>query len=182
MRNLSSAIVGIIAGSIISATSNAVKPEQVHLTSAVEPIPIVREAAAEEREVVTAMPADAVYVGEEPKISMEELDLLAALVYAEAGNQSFEGKCRVVDVVLNRVDDTRFPNTITEVVYQKNQFGPVSNGALDAAYSKVTDEEYRAVMQEVRKRIDQEILYFCSGGYSQYGTAAYKCGDHYFSK
>jgi len=59
--------------------------------------------------------------------------LLAALVYCEAGNQSYEGQLAVANVVLNRVNSSSFGGSISEVVYQANQFSPASNGSLAKA-------------------------------------------------
>ena len=56
--------------------------------------------------------------------------LLACLVYSESGNQSYEGQLAVANVVLNRVKSPLFPNTISEVIYQKGQFSPASSGTL----------------------------------------------------
>lgn len=63
-------------------------------------------------------------------ISNEELDLLYRVVYAEAGVEPYEGQVAVAQVILNRVKDERFPNTITGVVYQKHQFEVVANKML----------------------------------------------------
>ncbi len=62
----------------------------------------------------------------------EEITLLAAIIQCEAGNQSAEGKLAVGAVVANRVRSSRFPGTITEVVYSPGQFTPASNGRLAA--------------------------------------------------
>lgn len=114
------------------------------------------------------------------EIKEDELQMLAILVMAEAGNQDLEGKQLVVDVVLNRVDDSRWPNTITEVINQPYQFSPMSNGAFEKAAETVTDECFEAVALELESRLDYDIHYFCAGGYN-YGQSAYKHGDHYFS-
>lgn len=60
-----------------------------------------------------------------------EMAMLAQLVQAEAGNQDLTGKRLVADVVLNRVESEQFPNTIREVIFQKNpvQFGVTVDGA-----------------------------------------------------
>lgn len=52
----------------------------------------------------------------------EELDLLARLIYSEGGIESYDTQLKIGSVVMNRVDDPYFPNTIREVIYQKNQF------------------------------------------------------------
>ena len=52
--------------------------------------------------------------------------LLAKLINAEAGEGcSIEHNQLVGCVVMNRVKDTRFPNTISEVIYQKNQYSSI---------------------------------------------------------
>ena len=53
---------------------------------------------------------------------MIEKDLLAKTLYLEAGNQPFEGKCAIAIVILERVKDKRWPNTIREVILQPHQF------------------------------------------------------------
>jgi spore germination cell wall hydrolase CwlJ-like protein len=64
-----------------------------------------------------------------------ELDLLARLIYSEAGNQSYQAMVAVGAVVVNRVQDSRFPNTITDVINERNayyyQFTPVQNGSIN---------------------------------------------------
>ncbi len=64
-----------------------------------------------------------------------EQDLLARIIWAESGNQPFEGMIAVGNVVLNRVASERFPNTVYDVVYQAGQFDPVRNGSINAAPS-----------------------------------------------
>ena len=55
---------------------------------------------------------------------------LSHIIYAESGNQSLEGKIAVGNVVLNRVHSAKFPNTVYEVIFQRGQFTPVSNGSI----------------------------------------------------
>ena len=56
------------------------------------------------------------------EIDFDDLYLLARLVESEAGNESYETKMMVASVVMNRVADSRFPNSIRKVIYQKGQF------------------------------------------------------------
>lgn len=64
--------------------------------------------------------------------SSSELDLLARLITAEAVGEPYEAKVAVGAVVINRVQDSRFPKNISDVIYQKDggyyQFTPVVNG------------------------------------------------------
>lgn len=56
---------------------------------------------------------------------------LAKIAMAEAESEDTEGKALVMLVVLNRVWDARFPDTIEEVIMQDGAFTPVSNGRYD---------------------------------------------------
>lgn len=110
-----------------------------------------------------------------------ELELLAAVVEAEAGNQDMIGKRLVVDVVLNRVDSPLFPDTITEVPEQPGQFTTMWNGAVEDAGYHMQQDDYDAVMMEVTgKRLDYDIYFFTAGEYNASCKPAYIHGDHYF--
>lgn len=62
----------------------------------------------------------------------QDWEALLRIVEAEAGCEDEEGRLLVANVVLNRVADKHFPDTIHEVVFQKEngvtQFSPVANG------------------------------------------------------
>ncbi len=62
--------------------------------------------------------------------SSDDMTLLAAIIQCEAGSECYEGKVAVGAVVLNRVRSSRWPNSISGVIYQRGQFSPVSNGSL----------------------------------------------------
>ena len=55
-------------------------------------------------------------------LTQSDINLLAKLVSAESRGEPFEGKVAVASVVLNRVIDSSFPNTVSEVIFQKNAF------------------------------------------------------------
>ena len=117
----------------------------------------------------------------ESEIRDGELEMIAQLVRAEAGNQSLEGKRAVVDVILNRVDSPKFPDTIEEVIFQDGQFSVIESGSFDKAGWTVDDTDYEAVRLEVANRTDSTILYFSSGECYN-GTYVYTIGDHHFGK
>ena len=80
-------------------------------------------------------------------ITNEELLLLSKLVTGEARGESYEGQVAVAAVVINRVKDPRFPNSIKDVIYQKNAFSVVNNGSInlqptESAYSAAQDALY----------------------------------------
>lgn len=60
-----------------------------------------------------------------------DLYWLSRIIYSESGNQPLNGKIAVGNVVLNRVNSPRFPNTIHGVIFQKNQFSPAANGTIN---------------------------------------------------
>ena len=115
----------------------------------------------------------------EEEIRFGEMELIAQLVMAEAGNQDLTGKRYVADVVLNRVDSDDFPNTVEEVIFQENQFSVIENGAFDEAGWTITEECYEAVKLEYEERSNYDILYF-SRGPSKYASKHFKYQDHWF--
>lgn len=54
--------------------------------------------------------------------------LLAQIAMAEAEGEDTEGKALVMRVVLNRVSDAQFPDSIEAVIFQEGQFSPIANG------------------------------------------------------
>ncbi len=60
----------------------------------------------------------------------DDLTLLAAIIECEAGGESYECQLAVGAAVINRVKSSSYPDTISGVIYQKGQFGPVSSGKL----------------------------------------------------
>lgn len=59
------------------------------------------------------------------------LNLISRFVHAEARGEPYTGQVAVAAVILNRVKDSRFPNTVSGVVYQKNAFTCVSDGQIN---------------------------------------------------
>jgi len=60
-----------------------------------------------------------------------DLNLLARLIHGEARGEPYIGQVAVGAVVLNRVKDPRFPNTIAGVIYQPGAFDVVSDGQIN---------------------------------------------------
>lgn len=59
------------------------------------------------------------------------VNLLARLIYGEARGEVYTGEVAVGAVVMNRVKDSRFPNTISGVIYQSGAFDAVSDGQIN---------------------------------------------------
>lgn len=104
-------------------------------------------------------------------------ELLAALIFCEAGNQPYEGQVAVGAVVMNRVRSGAYPNSIAEVIYQSGQFTPAMTGWLDTvlAEGSYTDSAMQAAADALSGTSPVgDLLYFDCGGYG------YQIGDHYF--
>lgn len=65
----------------------------------------------------------------------DDLKLLAALIYCEAGSESDNGKLAVGAVVMNRVRSGAYPNTIYGVIYSSGQFTPAMSGKVARVYN-----------------------------------------------
>lgn len=60
--------------------------------------------------------------------SKADVNLLTHLVYSEARGESYKGQVAVAAVVLNRVQSDKFPNTVSEVIFQPGAFTAVDDG------------------------------------------------------
>ena len=64
-------------------------------------------------------------------VSLSSLNLISRFVYAESRGEPYKGQVAVAAVILNRVRDSRFPNTVSGVVYQSGAFSCVSDGQIN---------------------------------------------------
>ena len=99
----------------------------------------------------------------------EELGTLLRIVEAEAGTEDEEGKLLVANVVLNRMMNEQFPDTVSEVVFQNEkgvaQFSPVSDGAYYQV--EISEETMQAVERALLgEDISQGALYFAARKYA----------------
>ena len=110
-------------------------------------------------------------------VSASDRELMAAIIYCEAGAEPYQGKVAVGAVIMNRVRSSRFPNTISGVIYQRGQFGPAITGKLGRvlASGKATAECYKAADAAlVGENPIGNRLFFGNG------NTGYKIGSHYF--
>ena len=104
-------------------------------------------------------------------------ELLASLIFCEAGNQPYEGQVAVGAVVMNRVKSGAYPNTISEVIYQSGQFTPAMTGWLDSvrANAGYTASAMQAAEEALAGSSPVgDCPYFSTGGWGM------RIGDHYF--
>ena len=129
---------------VVTASADAAASGQVTVSkdnvSSVE----VEEAAEGEEDEVSAAEASSIQVldaaaeTQAPQTDSSDIAVLAAIAQHEAGGQSYEGCLAVASVVVNRMKSSRFPSTVEDVVYQRNQF--MSRGALAPFIRRGTTE------------------------------------------
>lgn len=85
-----------------------------------------------------------------------EVELLAHLIFAEAGNQSDECQLATGTVVLNRVKSERYPNSIEEVIYDEGQYECTWDGNFEKEPSQqARDNAYRLLKNEIKNQPEQ---------------------------
>jgi hypothetical protein len=127
-----------------------------------------------------------------PPMDYYELEMLAIVIYQEAGGNKQCDDCRrrVADIVLNRVADHRFPDTIEEVLTQKKQYGRLYITGIKWPKRAQYDSEKDAVTRAYR--IAEEVLngqhsdvygegYIWQAGFKQGKDGFWHCG-HYFGR
>lgn len=110
----------------------------------------------------------------------EDVAMLAAIIECEAGNQSYEGKCAVGSVVVNRVADPRFANSISGVIYAPYQFSPVASGRFAIVLARGANSACtQAAVDVLNGYININALYFhvYNSAVDKGGTVI---GDHVF--
>lgn len=145
---------------------------------------------------VNKLASDIIYVGQKllipMKLSISETDLLARLVRAESPNEPYEGKVAVAMVVLNRVHNSGFPNTVTSVINETYNngtiyaFSPVQNGQIKES---ATTQDFNAVKDALTQQYtnnDDSLFFFnptkTSDAWIRTRTITKVIGNHTFSK
>jgi len=98
----------------------------------------------------------------------EETLLLAALIQAEAANQGDAGRLAVGSVVMNRVASSKFPNTVSGVIYASGQFAPVTSGRVAIILAEGPNSACQyAAAQAIAGNTNTDALFFCTYTYAQ---------------
>ena len=167
---------GGIRGEAVQDTKEAVNAAHTAYLIKVEE---ERKAAEEAQRLAEEQAAaeDRAAEAQAASVAASEQELLAALIYCEAGNQPYEGQVAVGAVVMNRVKSGVYPNTITDVIYQSGQFGPAMTGWLDSvlASGSYSDTARQAAADAIAgSNPVGDCLYFGNGNWG------IQIGDHYF--
>ncbi|MCR5214885.1 MAG: cell wall hydrolase [Eubacterium sp.] len=124
---------------------------------------------------------DYYYVSPYP-YTVDELDILAAIIQAEAGSVSYPGMIAVGSVVMNRVEDSRFANTISGVIYAPYQFEPVSSGSFAVILAQGPVAAcYQAAQDVLDGKRNVPNFYFKAAWYAEeHGISGVNIGGNVF--
>lgn len=111
--------------------------------------------------------------------------MLSKLVHAEARGEPYKGMVAVAATVLNRVANSKFPNTIAGVIYQSGAYTCVSDGQINLA----ANEQSRKAAQDAINGWDPTsgcIYYFnpntATSGWIWSRPQVMTIGSHIFCK
>jgi hypothetical protein len=90
----------------------------------------------------------------------EEIEILQRITEAECTGQSIESKENVVSVIINRILDLNFPDTVSEIVFQDGQFSPISDKRYYSV--SVTEKTIEAVNNVIKNGTTNDGLFFCN--------------------
>lgn len=112
--------------------------------------------------------ADAYLESGEQYYNSDSLYWLSRIIHAESGNQPLEGKIAVGNVVLNRVASPLFPDTVYDVIFQRNQFTPTINGSIYRTPSAAAVEAAKLVLDGAV--VLDNALFFNVAGMNSYAA------------
>ena len=116
--------------------------------------------------------AEAAASSEALSVTSDEVYLLACMVYVESGAEPYEGQLAVANVIVNRVKDARFDNTIAGVIYAPGQFPGAHNGVLDNVLASGPSESCMRAAQEALAGINNIGGYYYFNGYVDVSTVS----------
>lgn len=123
-----------------------------------------QEDAAARRAALSAEQADV-------EANYSDVQLLAALIWCEAGNQAYEGQLAVGAVVMNRVSHPAYPNTISGVIYAPGQFTPAMTGRVAKALQRGVPDSCTQAAIEAMSGVSNV------GGALHFNTTAIRTSD-----
>ncbi len=96
-------------------------------------------------------------------VTKKEIAMLERIVQAEAGGEDMVGMILIVNVILNRIADDSFPDSVEDVIFQNSdgeyQFSPVDNKSYWSV--KISDKTKEAVIRALKgEDYSKGALYF----------------------
>jgi N-acetylmuramoyl-L-alanine amidase len=92
------------------------------------------------------------------ELSQEDAWMLMKLGCAEGGADDALAQAYIMKVVLNRLADDRFPNTIKEIIYQDSQFSVITDGRYEKTEPNV--QSHLALVMIETNEVKTDALYF----------------------
>lgn len=117
-------------------------------------------------------------------ISVEEFTFISSVVEAESNRSTdgdLTGRIYIAVTILNRVNDDRFPNSITEVLTQSGQFSTVRGGQSVTNRTEYSDEAVLEAYEWIAEGDAPQTFFFNCRGYFSSRTAVGEYGGNYFS-
>ena len=119
------------------------------------------KAAAEKAAAEKAAAAKAASSNKVGGYTKNDIAILERIVEAEATGEDAKGKIMVANVILNRVNNKIFPNSIEGVVFQKGQFSPIKDGRYNSV--KISNSTKEAVSRALQgEDYSRGALYFAA--------------------
>lgn len=119
------------------------------------------------------------------EITRKEFELLCTTVFCEAGNQDLNTQYMVALTILNRVVSNNYPDTIAEVIYQRDKVGTPQYSVINWS-----DFENRGWTEQVEKAVGlalfenhhpRDMYYFRTKHFHLFGVDYEQSGDLFFS-
>lgn len=122
--------------------------------------------------------------GRSKNITERERELMLRLVHSEARGEPIDGQIAVIEVVFNRVSDSRFPNSVEEVIFQRSQFCGVRQSSFNHDLSTISTEALDNYLNGERVLDNKGVVFFYNPKYSSSGIKGFKffteIGSHSF--
>lgn len=111
------------------------------------------------------------------ELTSEQLELLERCVMAEGGGESYDCRRAIACVIVNRVMDDGFPDTVEKVIKQKGQF---STWPSQIQNVKVTNEVKQAVREALTTAVIPENVFFFRADHYHTWCSDYRRIDNTF--
>ena len=133
------------------------------------------EIRKKQEEAIKNSGSSTIVVREPYNLNDEDIKIIASVVYGEAGNQSYEGKLAVANIILNRLDNGYWGSTISDVVYSPYQFCAVEGHWFSDAMANGPNEDCMKAAEDAVSGLNN------IGSYLSFRTTAIAEYDSYSS-
>lgn len=108
-------------------------------------------------------------------LTAEDEELLCRIAYSEAGNQGVYGQALIMAVVMNRVESSRFPNSVHDVIFAPSQF------SISHWFYETPVDQMRPALELLQSGgvDDRGALFFCTTSFRNL-TYVFSYGAHNF--